>query len=99
MAQKPTIDKTWPNMKIYLREAQDDLSSLPISGSLLPNTQQANFTDMTAIVTHRLLQEQASLACHQIQDLYSPTPGSYTASVGNIITPPLAQEPITPTSD
>ena len=66
---------------------------------MLPNLQQANFTDVTDIVTQRLLQEQASLDHHQIQDLYLSTPGSYTAPVGNITTPPPAQEPVTPTSD
>ena len=70
------IDKTWPNMKIHPHEAHDDLSSLPIAGSMFPNTQQSNFKDMTDIVTQSLLQEQASLSHHQIQDLYLPTTGS-----------------------
>ena len=51
------IDKTWPNMKIHLREAQDYLSSLPIAGYMSPKPQQENFTDTTDIVTQRLLQE------------------------------------------
>ena len=91
MAQKPAIDKTWPNMKIHLRESQDDLSSLPISGSMFQNPKQENFTDMTDIFTQRLLQEQASRDHHQIQYIYSPTPGSYTAPVGTITTPPPVQ--------
>ena len=78
-------------MKIHPHEAHDDLSSLPIAGSMLPNTQKSNFTDMTDIVTQSLLQEQASLSHHQIQDLYLPTTGSYTVLVGTITTPPPAQ--------
>ena len=66
---------------------------------MFPNTQQANFTAMTDIFTQCLLQEQASLVHHQIQDLYSPTPGYYTAPVSTINTPLSAQEPVTPTSD
>ena len=61
---KPAADKTWTNMKTHLREAQDDLSSLPVAGYMFPNTQQANFTTITDMVSQRLLQEQASLA-HQ----------------------------------
>ena len=57
-------------MKIHLRESQDDLSSVPIAGSMFHNPQQANFATTTDVVTQRLLQEQASLANHHMQDLY-----------------------------
>ena len=62
MAQKPATDKNWANMKIHLREAQDDLNSLPISGSMFHNPQQSNFTPVTDVVTQSLIQEQAILA-------------------------------------
>ena len=74
--KKTAADKTWPNMKTHLREAQDDLSSLPVAGSMFPNAQQANFTAISDIVNHRLLHEQASLAQQQLQELYTPPPGS-----------------------
>ena len=56
-------------MKTHLREAQDDLISLPVDGSMFPNTQQANFTAITDMVSQRLLQEQASLAHQQLHEL------------------------------
>ena len=60
--KKPAIEKkTWANMKIHLREAQDDLNSLLITSSMLPNTQHTNFDAMTNVVTQHLLQEQASI--------------------------------------
>ena len=98
MSQKRDIDKTWPSKKIHLREAQDDLNSLPIAGSMFPNPQKANFIDMTDIVIQRLQQEQARLAHHHIQYLYSPTPVSYTAHVVTITMPPPAKEPVSITS-
>ena len=42
--KKPAIDKTRVNMEIHLREAQYDIRSLPISGSMFPNPQQANLS-------------------------------------------------------
>ena len=76
-------------MKIHLRESQDDISYLPIA---------SYFSATTNVVTHRLLQEQASLTNQQMQDLYSPPPGSYTAPSGSITAPPPGQEPVTPIS-
>ena len=86
-------------MKIHLREAQDDLSSLPVSSSMFPNPQQANFAAMTDMATQRLLYEQASLAQHQMQGLHSPTAGSYSTPVGTLEIPSPAPEPVTPNSD
>ena len=86
-------------MKIHLREAQDDLSSLPVAGSMFSNPQQANFTAITDMVTQRLLQEQNSLAQHQMQNLYYLPPVYYSAPVGTLAKPPLAPEPITLNSD
>ena len=78
-------------MKIHLCEAQDYLSSFPIAGSMFANPQQANFAAMTNVVTQRLLQEHASLANQNMQDLCSPPPGSYTFPVRSITTPPPGQ--------
>ena len=55
--KKPVDEKTWSNTKIHLLEAQDNLRSLPVSGSMFPNPQQANSTAIADMVTHRLLQE------------------------------------------
>ena len=96
---KPAADKTWTNTKTHLREAQDDLSSLPVAGSMFPNTQQANFTAITDMVSQRFLQEQASLAHQQLHELYTPPPSFYQTLDGTAATPPPAQEPVTPTYD
>ena len=79
--KKLQVDKTWQNMKTHLREAQDDLSSLPVTGSMYPNPQQANFAAITELVTQRILQEQANNANHQTHDLYVPPPSSCQSPV------------------
>ena len=86
-------------MKTHLREAQDNLSSLTVAGSMFSNTQQANFTAINDMFSQSLLQEQASLAHQQLHELYTPPPGSYQTLDGTAATPPPAQEPVTPTSD
>ena len=97
--KKSAGEKTWPNMKIYLREAQDDLSSLPVAGFIYPNPQQANLTSVTDIITQRLLQEQANLAQYHMQDLYAPPHDSYATPVGTITTSTPPQAPTTPISN
>ena len=82
--KKPAAKKTWPNMKVHLREAQDDLSSLPVAGSMHPNPQQANFATITEIVTQRILQEQANLANHQLQDIYELPPVHYARRCSSV---------------
>ena len=67
--KKPAADKTWTNMKTRLREAQDNLSSLTVAGSMFSNTQQANFTAINDMFSQSLLQEQASLAHQQLHEL------------------------------
>ena len=86
-------------MKTYLREAQDNLSSLPVAGSMFPNTQQANFTAITDMVSQQLLQEQVSLAHQKLHELYTPPPGFYQTLDGTAATPPPAQESVILTSD
>ena len=95
--KKTANEKTWPNMKIHLREAQDDLSSLPVAGSMFPNAQQANFTAMTDQLGQRLLHEQASQAQQQLHELYAPPPGSYNGNDPSVASPP-SLVPLTPTS-
>ena len=89
--KKPAAKKTWYNMKTHLREAQYELISLPVAGSMFPNTQQANFTSITDMVNQRFLQEQASLAHQKMQELYTPPPGSYRTLDCTSATPPPAQ--------
>ena len=93
-------------MDTHRREARDNLSSLPVAGSMYPNPQQANFSAITKLVTQRILQEQANIATHHTHDLYVPPPGSYQPSPvpfqtpsSALATPPPAPEPITPVSD
>ena len=86
-------------MKTRLREAQDNLSSLPVAGSMFPNTQQANFTAITDMVSQRFLHEQASLSHQKLHELYTPPLGAYQTLDGTAAAPTPEQEPVTPTSD
>ena len=97
--KKPAAEKTWPNMKVHLREAQDDLSSLPVAGSMHPNPQQANFSTITEMVTQRILQEQANLANHQVQDIYELHPANFPPPASSVATPTTATEDVTPVSN
>ena len=70
------------------------VTSITVSTTLF----RSNVLTVNDVVTQRLLQEQASLVNKQVQDLYSPLPGSYTVPVESITAPPPDQEPVTPTS-
>jgi hypothetical protein len=58
--RKPVADRTWENMMEHLRDAQADLSSLPIAGEMYHQapTHQANIATMAELVTQRLLEDQ-----------------------------------------
>jgi hypothetical protein len=59
----PLADRTWPNMKTHLRDAQDDLSALPTASAMYhqqaPFPHQANIATITDMVAQRLMDNQA----------------------------------------
>jgi hypothetical protein len=79
----PPVDRTWANMITHFREAQNDLSSLPVASDFYHQTpaHQANHVDMIAdLVAQRLLDT--------VTPMLDPTPPSPVAVVAAPAPPP-----------
>ena len=88
--KKQVADKTWTNMKLHMREAQTDLSSLPVAGSLYPNAHQANFANLSHQVHQRLIHDQAPYGTPSFHPHFPAPPSVYP--------PPYDAPPLEPIS-
>jgi hypothetical protein len=83
--RKPAAERTWENMMAHLRDAQSDLSSLPMAGDMYhqPPPHQANITTMAEPIAQHLLDDPCLMP--------SPHPAPPT-----LPTPPLLETPDVP---
>jgi hypothetical protein len=86
--RKPAAERTWENMMAHLRDAQSDLSSLPMAGNMYhqPPPHQANITTMAELVAQHLLDDPRLMP--------SPPPEPPTLPA-----PPLLEPPAVPLTD
>ena len=66
---------------------------------MYPNPYQSKFSTITEMVTQRILQEQANLANHEMQDIYELPPATFPPPASSVATPPPATEAVTPVSE
>lgn len=96
---RPVAERTYTHMKTHMRNAQDDLSSLPISAGQMYHQQppppfQANVAEMADMVAQQLLQHPSHLdRAYSMQHGYPQPPPGYS---GPPIEPPAPPPPATP---
>ena len=80
--RRPAAIRDWPNMMIYLREAQSDLSTLPTAADMYHPAaahHQANVTSMADLVAQRLLDSMPTLPSnYPIEPSLQPPPDPVT---------------------